>query len=144
MKIAVIDGQGGRIGATLIEALRKAGITAPHIIWGIGTNAMATSAMLRAGADQGATGSNPVVVTSSRADLIVGPMGIVMTDALLGEITAEMAAAVCRSSAQKILLPFNHCGITVVGTQSLAFSQIIESATGVICDLCRKEEAKSE
>ena len=139
MTIAVIDGQGGRIGATLITSLRNAGVTAPHTILAVGTNSLATSAMLRAGADQGATGPNPVVVTSRMADLIVGPIGIIITDALLGEITAEMAQAISNSPAQKLLLPFNHCKTQVVGTQTMTFNQIIESATATICNMCSKE-----
>lgn len=136
MNIAVIDGQGGRMGALLIESLRKSGIAAPHRILAIGTNSLATSAMLRAGADQGATGSNPVIVVSRKADLIVGPIGILMADALLGEITEEMAAAVSRSNAQKILLPVNQCSTLVVGTQSMTMAQVIENACETIMRFC--------
>ena len=90
MTIAVIDGQGGRIGALLIEAMRRAGIGAPHRVLALGTNALATSAMLRAGADQGATGANPIVVACRGADLIVGPIGIVIADSLTGEVCGEI------------------------------------------------------
>ena len=111
--ILVIDGQGGRVGALLVSEIKKADLPV-HLI-AVGTNSIATSAMLKAGADQGATGENPVVVGSRRAD-IIGPIGIVLADALLGEVTAAMATAVASSDAQRILIPQNRCSTTVVGT----------------------------
>lgn len=138
MTIAVIDGQGGRMGALLVEAMRRAGIGAPHRVLAIGTNALATSAMLKAGADQGATGANPVIVASRTADLIVGPIGILMADALLGEITPEMAVAVGRSSATKLLLPVNQCSSIVAGTQQLTLAQLIDSAVAQILALAAR------
>ena len=92
MRITVIDGQGGRIGGLLIERIRK--LQVPAEITAVGTNSVATAAMLKAGADFGATGENPAVVACRDADLILGPVGIVLADALLGEVTAAMAAAV--------------------------------------------------
>lgn len=136
MMIAVIDGQGGRIGSLLIEALRKAGIAAPHRIVAVGANALATSSMLKAGADQAATGENPVLVVSRRADLIAGPIGMLMADAMMGEITAEMAAAIGRSDALKVLLPVNQCSSIVAGTQAMSLSQLIDSAVSQIKTLC--------
>lgn len=141
MKIAVIDGQGGRMGSLLIEALRRSGIAAPHEIIAIGSNALATNSMLKAGADQGATGENPAVVISRKADLIVGPIGILMADAMLGEITEKMAAAIGRSEALKLLLPVNQCQSIVAGTQQMTLNQLIESAVVQIKKLC--EENKS-
>ena len=138
MTIAVIDGQGGRMGALLVEAMRRAGIGAPHRVLAIGTNALATSAMLKAGADQGATGANPVIVASRTADLIVGPIGILMADALLGEITPEMAVAVGRSAATKLLLPVNQCSSIVAGTQQLTLAQLIDSAVAQIAALAAR------
>ena len=138
MTIAVIDGQGGRMGALLVEAMRRAGIGAPHRVLAIGTNALATSAMLKAGADQGATGANPVIVAIRTADLIVGPIGILMADALLGEITPEMAVAVGRSSATKLLLPVNQCSSIVAGTQQLTLAQLIDSAVAQIAALAAR------
>ena len=138
MTIDVIDGQGGRMGALLVEAMRRAGIGAPHRVLAIGTNALATSAMLKAGADQGATGANPVIVASRTADLIVGPIGILMADALLGEITPEMAVAVGRSSATKLLLPVNQCSSIVAGTQQLTLAQLIDSAVAQIAALAAR------
>ena len=91
MKILVIDGQGGGIGSGIIQELRRCGIENAEIL-AVGTNVMATSAMLRAGADAGATGENPVIFNSRRADLILGPIGIIMANAMMGEITPAMAA----------------------------------------------------
>ena len=138
MTIAVIDGQGGRMGALLVEAMRRAGLGTTHRVLAIGTNALATSAMLKAGADQGATGANPVIVASRTADLIVGPIGILMADALLGEITPEMAVAVGRSSATKLLLPVNQCSSIVAGTQQLTLAQLIDSAVAQIAALAAR------
>ena len=140
MTIAVIDGQGGRVGALLIEAMRKAGIGAPHRILALGANALATSAMLRAGADQGATGANAVLVACRSADLIAGPIGIVMADAMLGEITPAMALAVGRSAATKLLLPMNQCSSIVAGTQQMTLSQLIDSAVSQVQRMCAQEQ----
>lgn len=138
MTIAVIDGQGGRMGALLVESMRRAGLGAPHRVLAIGTNALATSAMLKAGADQGATGANPVIVACRTADLIVGPIGILMADALLGEITPGMAVAVGRSPATKLLLPVNQCSSIVAGTQQLTLAQLIDSAVAQIAALAAR------
>lgn len=127
MKIVVMDGQGGRIGRGIIEKLK--GLNIDSDIWAIGTNSIATSAMLKAGADYGATGENPVIVNCRDADIIVGPIGIVIADSLLGEITPAMAVAIGQSKAQKILLPVNKCNNKVVGIESINVSEIIGLAT---------------
>ena len=107
MKIIIIDGQGGKMGKCVVEQLKK---THPELkLIAVGTNGIATSAMLKAGADAGGTGENPVIVNSRDADIIIGPIGIVMANALLGEITPAMAVAVGSSPAQKILIPSNQC-----------------------------------
>ena len=125
-KIVVIDGQGGKIGSLLVSRLKaEAGESE---IYAIGTNSIATSAMLKAGADCGATGENPVVVNCRDADIIVGPIGIVVADSLVGEITPAMAAAAGRSRAQKVLLPVNRCNNTIVGARDLPVSELIEAA----------------
>ena len=98
----------------------------------IGTNAIATSAMLKAGASMGATGENPVIVACRTADIIVGPIGILAADSMLGEITPAMAAAVGRSSAKKLLLPVNLCNNIVVGTQSLSLSAVLDEAVEIL------------
>ena len=123
MNIVVIDGQGGRMGRQLIEAIRASGIACD--ITAIGTNVLATSAMLKAGADRGATGENPVIVAARSAQVIIGPIGILAADALLGEITPAMAVAVGQSSATKLLLPVNSCRNLVIGTQQMTLTQII-------------------
>ena len=125
-KIVVIDGQGGKIGSLLVSRLKaEAG---RGEIYAIGTNSIATSAMLKAGADFGATGENPVVVNCRDADIIVGPVGIVVADSLVGEITPAMAAAAGRSGAQKVLLPVNRCNNHIVGVRDMPVSEMIEAA----------------
>lgn len=130
MRILIIDGQGGRIGKLLIEAIKKRYAAAEVIA--VGTNSAATSVMLKAGADFGATGENPVVVNSRRADLILGPVGILVADSLLGEITGKMAHAVASSDARKILIPINKCNTVIAGTQNLSLADSIEAAVDEI------------
>lgn len=126
MKVVVIDGQSGRIGQLFVEKVTKAKL--PCELTAVGTNAIATSAMLKAGAANGATGENPVIVASRTADVIVGPIGILAADAMLGEITPNMAVAVGRSNAKKLLLPVNLCNHIVIGTQSLSLSAVLDEA----------------
>lgn len=128
MKLLIIDGQSGRLGAQIIEGLRKAGLSQPHAIVAVGTNALATSAMINAGADQGATGENPVVVQCRNADVIVGPIGITLADAMLGEVTPRMAAAVGSSAAQRILLPSDRCQTSVAGMPPMTRRQLVDAA----------------
>lgn len=130
MKVVVIDGQSGRIGQLFIEKTVKANLNCDLIA--IGSNAIATSSMLKAGASMGATGENPVMVASRTADIIVGPIGILAADAMLGEITPAMAAAVGQSNAIKLLLPVNLCNNIVVGTQSLSLSAILDEAVELL------------
>ena len=125
-KIVIIDGQGGKMGAALTERLKEA-VPQAEII-AVGTNSNATTAMLRAGADAGATGENPVVVNCADADLIAGPMGIITANALYGEITPRMAAAVSESRAQKLLIPVNRCSVTVVGVEELPLGEYVKLA----------------
>ena len=129
-KIVVIDGQGGKIGSLLVSRLK---VEAKQVeIYAIGTNSIATSAMIKAGADFGATGENPVLVNCRDADIIVGPVGIVVADSLIGEITPAMAAAVGQSGAQKVLLPVNRCNNHIVGIRDLPVSELIEAAIAYI------------
>ena len=139
MKIMVVDGQGGRLGKLLIEGLRQAGVK--DEILAIGTNSIATSAMVKAGADAGATGENPVVVCARNADYIMGPIGILAADSLLGEITATMAVAIGQSNAQKILIPVNRCHNTVVGTnKDLTMSELVKEAVALVMKgTCQKD-----
>lgn len=134
VRVLIIDGQGGRMGAQLVEGLKNAVPAA--CITAVGTNAIATSAMVKAGASQAATGENAVVVNSRRADVIAGPLGIVMADSLLGEVTPAMAAAVAQSEAFKVLLPVNRCNHVVVGVQDLTMGQLIAQAVQRISQFC--------
>lgn len=123
MNILVIDGQGGKIGSMVISLLKK--VLPEQEIIAIGTNSIATSAMLKAGADKGASGENPVVVNSQKADIIVGPLGIVIANSMLGEVTPKMAEAVGGSKAQKLLIPTNSCNNIVLGTESLSLNELV-------------------
>ena len=129
MKIVVIDGQGGKIGKALIEQIRSYGKDCEIIA--IGTNSLATSAMLKAGADMGATGENPVLINVRSADVIVGPIGLIAADSMLGEITPRMAEAVGQSAARKILVPVNRC-FEVAGVQEMGLSDYVEQAVELI------------
>jgi nucleoside-diphosphate-sugar epimerase len=126
MKIVIIDGQGGKIGSLLVGRLKA--VAGGHEVYAIGTNSIATSAMMKAGADAGATGENPVVVNCRDADVVIGPIGIVIADSLIGEITPAMVVAVGQSSAQKVLLPVNRCNTYIVGSRDMPVSDMIESA----------------
>ncbi len=124
VNIIIIDGQGGKLGRQLIESIKET-YTEIHVT-AIGTNTIATANMLKGGADVGATGENAVVVNCRSADIIIGPIGIVITDSLFGEITPKMAEAVGQSSAQRILIPVNKCGNIIVGIPDVAFSKLID------------------
>ena len=125
MNILVMDAQGGGIGKQVVAAVRK---RFPAVtITAVGTNTAATSAMLRAGADEGATGENAVVVCCRRADVIIGPVGIVIADALLGEVTPRMAVAVGQSAAKRILIPVNHCANFFVGVAELGMQRLMDA-----------------
>ena len=129
MRIVVIDGQGGGLGATLVARL-KARLGGTVQLWGVGTNALATSAMLKGGASQGATGENALLVACRRADVILGPLGIVIADALMGEISPAMAVAVGQARARRILIPLNQCDNLVAGVAELPVARLLESAVG--------------
>ena len=126
MNVTVIDGQGGQLGAMLIKELsaKFQNIT----ITAIGTNAVATATMLKAGAKNAATGENPVIVACRKADVIIGPIGIVIADSLLGEITDKMAVAIGKSAAIRILIPINKCDNLVAGVPNLNTKILIDDA----------------
>lgn len=130
MEILVIDAQGGGIGKQVVAAIKQ---NIPDaVVTAVGTNTTATSAMLKSGADYAATGENAVIVGSRKADIIIGPIGIVIADSLFGEITPAMAVAIGQSSAKRILIPVNHCDNIVVGMRDLAIKSLIE---GVLSEL---------
>ena len=143
MRILIIDGQSGRLGAQIIEGLRKASISDTHTLIAVGTNALATSAMINAGADQGATGENPVVIQCRYADLIVAPIGATLADSMLGEITPAMAAAVGQSTALRILLPSDRCKTCVVGVQQMSRRQLIDASVSMILQVLSSENHES-
>lgn len=125
MNILIVDAQGGGIGKQLVSILKK---SRPDCeITAVGTNSIATSAMLKAGADHSATGENAVIVGCRKADYIIGPVGIVIADSMFGEITPAMAVAIGQSSASKILLPINHCGNIIAGVQNLNIGALIKN-----------------
>jgi hypothetical protein len=125
-KIIVIDGQGGNIGKQLVKRIREE--LPDAYIRAVGTNSTATGNMLKAGADEAATGENAVVVAAKQADIITGPIGIIVPDALLGEVTVTMAKAVSDSKAVKVLIPMNKCDIMIAGVQDKSISELIETA----------------
>ena len=130
MKVVVIDGQSGRMGQLFIERAKSASLSCQ--IMAVGTNAIATSAMLKAGADNGATGENPVLVSCRTADIIVGPIGILAADSLMGEISPAMAVAVGQSPARKLLLPVNQCNNIVAGVPNLSLGKLMDEAVELL------------
>ncbi|MPM12944.1 hypothetical protein SDC9_59299 [bioreactor metagenome] len=135
MNILVIDAQGGGIGKQVITAIKNSFSNA--IVTAVGTNSAATSAMLKAGADNAATGENAVIVCCRKADVIVGPIGIVIADSLLGEITPAIALAVGKSDAKRILIPINHCDNIIVGVQDLNTGKLIQGVIDQIWEISR-------
>jgi len=131
MHIAVVDGQGGGVGKALVEKLRLT-FDKQVFITVLGTNSLATSLMLKAGADAGATGENAIIVNVRKADIIMGALGIISADSMLGEITPGMACAIAQSDAQKILIPINRCNLTVAGMKNMQFSDYITEAVAEI------------
>lgn len=134
MRVLVIDGQGGGLGRQLVAAIAAACPEAELLA--VGTNSLAASSMLKAGARRAATGENAVVVNCRTADVIVGPIGIVIADALMGEITPKMAMAVCQSSAKRVLVPINHCDNYVVGVPEQPIAQLVQAAAQKVKQLC--------
>lgn len=126
-RVLVLDGQGGGMGVQLIKQL------APHLPAGcellaVGTNVMASTAMLRAGAQRAASGENAVIYNAARADLILGPIGILLANGILGEVSPAMAEAVASSEADKLLIPASSCGVWVSGTEELRLEEYIQRA----------------
>ena len=137
MKILVIDGQGGGVGSQCIAQLRMVR-QENWEIWAVGSNTAATAAMLKGGAEQGATGENPIVLAAETADLIIGVIGIAIPHSLLGEVTPRMAEAIGKSRAKKLLIPSTRCNNTVVGVTASGLSELtdlaVEAAVGYISE----------
>ena len=134
MIITVIDGQGGGLGAALIARLKDK-LGGEHQLIAVGCNALATSAMLKAGAQRGATGENAVCYNAARSDLILGPIGLLSANALMGEVSPAMANAVSAAQGRKILIPSSSCGILVAGATGLKLEDALQSAV----ELCLRE-----
>ena len=130
--ILVIDGQGGGIGKQVIALLRS---RAPELeITAVGTNAIATTAMLKAGASGGATGENAAIVGCRRADVIIGPVGVAIADSLYGEVTPKMAVAIGQSRALRVLIPVNHCENLIAGLEDISMVRLVENAVSLALD----------
>ncbi|MDT8899939.1 DUF3842 family protein [Anaeroselena agilis] len=139
MIIAVVDGMGGGLGAQLITQLTAQFGGKVEVI-ALGTNALATSNMVRAGAARGATGENAVVVSLPKAAIVAGPIGIVIANAMMGEITPRIAAAVAGCDAHKVLLPVSQTHFEIVGLESRPMGTVIKDAVNRIVVLVREKE----
>ena len=136
MNVVIIDGQGGQLGAQLVKEIS---VQFPDLnITAIGTNASATTAMLKAGAKNAATGENPTIVACRKADVIIGPISIVIADSLLGEITEKMALAIARADAVRILIPMNKCENIVAGVSKLNTGTLISDAVAKLSSICNE------
>ena len=138
MDILIIDGQGGNLGRQLAKRLREALPQADMVV--VGTNSTATENMLKGGANRAATGENAVIVNARRAKIIAGPLGIVIADALLGEVTPAMAMAVGQSDAVRVLIPMNRCDTLVAGVADKPMGELVEDAVRRIVGLLQKAD----
>lgn len=127
LKLAVIDGQGGGIGKALVEKVLKSDLNNIDII-ALGTNALATAGMIKAGARTGATGENAIIVNAGKMDVIMGPIAIVIPNSIMGEITQGISLAVGNSEAVKILIPLNRCNVEIPGTTNYTVAELIDLA----------------
>ena len=134
MKLVIIDGQGGGVGKSLVAAVKQ--IMPQQPVIALGTNAQATAAMLRAGADQGATGESAIRYQCRTADVIMGVTGILHANAMLGEISPAIAAAVSLSEAQKILVPLERCGLSIAGVQRMTLDALVREAARMAAQHC--------
>ena len=133
MRIQIIDGQGGGIGVGLIQRLRRR-LPDCYIV-ATGTNVAATTAMLKAGASAGATGDNAIVVNALQSDIIAGPVGIVIADSLMGELSARVAVSVGRSKAKRVLIPVGRCNTHIAGARQLSPSDCLDDAVEAIAEI---------
>lgn len=136
MVIVVIDGQGGGIGAAVIKGLRES-LGQEQEILALGTNSSATSKMMKAGANRGATGENAVVQTCSIADVILGPLAIILANSMMGEVTPAISAAISTCRAQKILIPLTQENVTIVGAASEPLPHMVRSAVSMLKEVLK-------
>lgn len=132
--ISIIDGQGGGIGRQLVELLsvRLAPYRGQLTLRALGTNSTATTRMLKAGADEGATGENAIVLGAEKSDIIAGVMAIVMPNSILGELTVKMAEAVSTSDALKVLIPMDKCGTLLAVPAEFPLGKYVERAAQIV------------
>ena len=137
-EVLVIDGQGGGLGRQLVQTLKKMLPDLP--VYAAGTNGTAADAMRKAGADRAAAGENAVLVACRKADIIIGPIGIVIADSMFGEITPAMALAVAQADAKRILIPMNHCDNIVAGVPNTSAGALVTGAAEKLCGILQEEE----
>jgi len=134
MKLMVMDGQGGGIGAAVIKALRQS-VGLDVEILALGTNSIATAKMMKAGANRGGTGENAIRCTSRIADVIIGPLGILMTNAMMAEVTAEMASAVSSSPATNLLVPPTQEKVQLVGISGEPLPHLVNQVISMVKEM---------
>ena len=140
MRICIVDGQGGGIGKELVEKLKKV-LSSDIKITALGTNSAATVIMLKAGANEGATGENAIVYNANKADVIAGPLGIIMANSMMGELTPLMARAISESDAYKVLIPISKCNAVVAGTEDISMPLLIDQA---VEDIAKRIKNRSQ
>lgn len=138
MRVAVIDGQGGGMGKIMVEKLRQEFAESIEIL-ALGTNAFAATLMLKAGANEGASGENAIIICSSKVDVIMGPIGIIVANSMLGELTPQMAKAIAESPAKKILIPMNKCDVYLAGVKSEPLPHQVDHAIELMKKFIRGE-----
>lgn len=131
LKVMIMDGQGGGIAAAVIKGLRKS-MGNDLEIFGLGTNSMATSAMMKAGANRGATGENSIVQTSKNVDIIIGSLAILMSNSMMGEVTSKMASAICSSQAKKIIIPLTQENLQIVGVSLEPLPHLVDKVVEIV------------
>ncbi|WP_282920123.1 DUF3842 family protein [Ignavigranum ruoffiae] len=139
--ILIVDGQGGKIGASFVDQILKKNLKVDVLV--VGTNALATQSMMKAGANQGATGENAVIYNSKHADIIIAPIGLMIENALYGEVTTTISNAILKSKAKKIILPFSRCGDFYFITESVSLNKLIDLGMAKLIQLINESEETS-
>jgi hypothetical protein len=134
MIVAVIDGQGGGIGSEIIKGLRQELIPGLELL-ALGTNSTATSRMMKAGANRGATGENAIIRTCLKADVIIGPLAIIISNSMMGEVTPKMTEALCSSAARKILIPLTQENVQIIGASQEPLPHLVARAVKEIKEI---------